>query len=210
MVCLVGAIAWYEIHATRVFFEPARLLSRFPVENAAVFSADFTLLREAGLLSESKAAVEPDYRKFVDATGFDYKRDLDFVVASFSTSGNYYIARGRFNWPKLRAYAAQQGGGCYQDLCRMPGSTPERRISFLPLRSDAIAVAVSTYDLAASRLVNAGAPVAANLPHRAGVAVHAGRGAQRRHRLERSLGHLCRFGKYGSRGGNCSAGGKRD
>lgn len=164
VVCLGAAALLYQVHATRSFFEPAHLLSRFPVEDAAVLSADFAMLRKAGMLTESKTALEPDYRKFVDGSGFDYKRDLDAVTASFSASGNYYIARGRFNWPKLRAYAAQQGGSCYQDLCRMPGSTPERRISFLSLRSDTIALAVSTNDLAASRLTNEGAPVTANIP----------------------------------------------
>ncbi|HYA16584.1 MAG TPA: hypothetical protein VEF06_03915 [Bryobacteraceae bacterium] len=164
VVCLGGAVAAYEIHATHVFFEPANLLSRFPVEDAAVLSADFALLRKAGMLNESKTALEPDYRNFVDGTGFDYKRDLDSVTASFSASGNYFIARGRFDWKKLRAWAAQQGGSCYQDLCRMQGSTPGRRISFLPLRGDTIALAVSTNDLAASRLANAGAPVTGNIP----------------------------------------------
>jgi hypothetical protein len=164
LVCLGGAGVWCRLHASRTFSEPSRLLSRFPVEDAAVMSADFSLLRKAGMLNESKGALEPDYKKFLDATGFDYKRDLDSVTASFSASGNYYIARGRFDWPKLRAYAAQQGGSCYRDLCRMAGSTPERRISFLPLRNDTIALAVSTNDLAASRMTAEGPRVTGAIP----------------------------------------------
>ena len=46
----------------------------------------------------------------------------------------------------------------------MQGSAPDRHISFLPLRNDAIALAVSTNDLAAGALMNAGQPVAADLP----------------------------------------------
>ena len=46
----------------------------------------------------------------------------------------------------------------------MQGSTPERHISFLPLRGDAIALAVSTNDLAAARLVTAGQPVTGSIP----------------------------------------------
>ena len=160
----VAAVLAYRLHATHSFFEQHSLLSRFPAEDAAVLSIDFTALRSAGLLTASKAPPEPDYKRFVDATGFDYKRDLDSVAATFSDSGNFYIARGRFDWTKLRAYAARSGGACYQQLCRMPGSTPERHISFLPLRNDAIALAVSTNDLAATRLANPSAPLTAALP----------------------------------------------
>jgi hypothetical protein len=46
----------------------------------------------------------------------------------------------------------------------MQGSKPERRISFLPLRDDFMALAVSSDDLAATRLTNTGQPVAAPLP----------------------------------------------
>src|SRR5580704_8509955 len=102
----------------RRFSDPRTLLSRFPVEDAIVLGADFASVRRAGLLSDPKLPLEPEYRQFLDGTGFDYRKDLDSVLASFSKSGNFYIARGRFNWPRLRDYAAHQGGSCYQDLCR--------------------------------------------------------------------------------------------
>lgn len=129
-----------------------------------MLNVDLAAVRGAGLLPAQQGPVEPEYRQFLDGTGFDYRKDLDSVVASFSASGNFYIARGRFDWPKLRDYAARQGGSCYQDLCRMPGSTPQRRISFLPLRKDVIALAVSTDDLAANRLTHVGDAVTASLP----------------------------------------------
>src|SRR5580704_4667831 len=160
----LGAVVIYRIHATRAFFNPPALLSRFPAEDALVMSADFSALRRAGLLAASKSPLEPEYKQFLEGTGFDYKRDLDSVVASFSRSGTFFIARGRFDWKKLRAYAAREGGSCYQDLCRIQGSTPERHISFLPLRDDALALAVSTNDLAATRLTNAAEPVTTPLP----------------------------------------------
>lgn len=138
---------------SREFFEPRHLLSRFPVEDATVVSIDFAALRAGGFLAPSKnAAIEPDYKAFVEATGFDYRRDLDLVIATLGPSGNYFIAKGRFQWDRLQGYASTQGGSCYEKLCRMPGSTPERRISFLPLRDDAIAIGVSTNDLAATKL----------------------------------------------------------
>ena len=163
-IALVGGAAWFRIHARRAFFDPPALLSRFPAEDALVLSADFATLRRAGLLTESKTPLEPEYKQFLDGTGFDYRRDLDTLVASLSRSGTFFIARGRFDWKKLRDYAARQGGSCYQNLCRMQGSTPERHISFLPLRDDALALAVSTDDLAASRLTKTASRVTASLP----------------------------------------------
>jgi hypothetical protein len=159
-----GGFAMYNIHRANVFFEPHALLSRFPAEEAAVLSVNVGLLRETGFLSESKAPLEADYKQFLEGTGFDYRRDLDFLVASFSSKGNFFIARGRFDWTKLRAYTAKQGGSCYQQLCRVQGSTPDRHISFLPLRDDAIALAVGTNDLAVSALTTPGAPVTTVLP----------------------------------------------
>jgi len=164
VVLATAGFVWFRIHRTNAFFEPHALLGRFPVEEAVVLSADFKSLRQAGLLTGSKAPLEADYKQFLDGTGFDYRRDLDLVVASFSAHGNYFIARGHFNWAKMRDYVVKQGGSCYQQLCRVQGSTPDRHISFLPLRDDAIALAVSTNDLAATAMTNASQPIAAELP----------------------------------------------
>jgi len=162
--CATGAAVVMKLRDARSFADPHRLLSRFPVEDATVLRIDFSALRRGGFLTASKSPLEPEYRQFLEGTGFDYRRDLDLLVASFSKSGNYFIAEGRFDWNKLRDYAARQGGSCYEDLCRMPGSTPQRHISFLPLRSGVLALAVSTDDLAVSHLAKEGAPVTAQLP----------------------------------------------
>ncbi len=161
---MAGALyAWRE-RETGLFFRPASLFSRFPAEDATALSIDVAALRRAGLLSSSKGTLEPEYQAFLDGTGFDYRRDLDLVAASFSRSGNYFIAHGRFDWNKLRDYAVKQGGSCYEQLCRMQGSQPDRHISFLPLQSDTMALAVGPDDLAASRLSRPGTPVSAELP----------------------------------------------
>jgi hypothetical protein len=161
---LVSGAVWFRIHSRRVFFDPKLLLSRFPAGDSLAMSIDVATLRAAGMLEESKAPLEPDYKHFLDGTGFDYKRDLDSVVASFSGSGNFFIARGRFNWGKIQAYAVREGGSCYKDLCRIQGSKPERHISFLPLRDDAIALAVSMDDLAATQLTKTGLPITTAIP----------------------------------------------
>ena len=162
---LTGAVVLYvEQRRTQAFFDPASLLARFPAEGGSALGVDLKMLRAAGLLARAAGPEEAEYKEFLEGTGLDYRRDLDFVIASFSRSGNYFIARGRFDWNKLRQYAVRQGGSCYENLCRMQGSRPERRISFLPLRDDTIALAVSADDLAASKLLHPGPPVTAHIP----------------------------------------------
>src|SRR5438874_7891716 len=123
-----------------------RSLARLPSENAAVLSIDFAALRRGGvfdLLSGPVVAEEPEYKTFVEKTGFNYRRDLDHAFISFPSGGVYFLVSGRFDWKRLEAYAREQGGGCSSGLCRMPGSQPTRKISFFPLRSNLLAMAVS-------------------------------------------------------------------
>jgi len=136
---------------------PGGMLQRLPAHNAITLFLDFEALRQGGVLklvSPSKAIEEPDYQAFVGATGFDYRRDLDLAAASFSNDGEFIVIKGRFDWKKLSAYAIAQGGTCEGRLCRMPGSTPERRISFFPLQSNLLALAVSSDSFAATRLAD--------------------------------------------------------
>jgi hypothetical protein len=133
-------------------FDP---LSHLPTADATVASIDVAALRRAGLLSVFAAkpqTEEAEYLNFVQSTGFDYQKDLENVAATFTSDATYFIVRGRFDWVKLESFAKANGGGCYERLCHLPGSVPERRISFLPLQSNVMALAVSTDDLAAARL----------------------------------------------------------
>jgi hypothetical protein len=63
------------------------------------------------------------------------------------------LVRGRFNWKTLTTYVRTQGGTCYNAFCRVLGSTPERHVSFFPLRPGVIAIAVSKDEWAASQLM---------------------------------------------------------
>jgi len=163
-VCLAAAGAVWKWRESSAFFDTRALLSRFPAEDGTVVRVDFALLRKAGLLGEAKAPLEPEYQEFVQGTGFNYRTDLNLLIASASAGGTYFIAGGRFDWDKLKAYAARHGGSCFENLCRAEGSVPERHISFLKLRSDAIALAVAKDDLAVARLANQGTPVTGVIP----------------------------------------------
>ncbi len=130
-------------------------LERLPTQDAVVFYIDFAALRRGGLLqllAGSKASEEPEYKVFVLKTDFDYKRDLDAVLACFTPRAKYLVVKGRFDWGSLQSYARDQGGTCRDVLCRMNGSTPERKISYFPLRPNLMGLAVSPDDSAAIEL----------------------------------------------------------
>ncbi len=134
---------------------PAQLMRRLPTKNALVFAVDFQALRRSGvlqMLDGTKMGQEADYQKFVADTQFNYAKDLDYALASFGPTGKYILAKGRFDWNALRAYAYKQGGQCYNAVCRMPGSAPERRISFFPVQAGLMALAVAPEDDAAARM----------------------------------------------------------
>jgi hypothetical protein len=159
-LALVAGGVWLGLYArARVSAQsPAGMLRRLPAQNAAVLFVDFDALRRGGflkLLSPSKTGEEPDYQGFVRASGFDYRNDLDLAAVSFSNDGTFFVIKGRFDWKKLESYAESQGGTCLSHMCRMPGSTPERRISFSPLQSNLMALAVSNDSSAVIRLQEA-------------------------------------------------------
>jgi hypothetical protein len=58
-----------------------------------------------------------------------------------------------------------EGGRCYNSLCRLQGSTPDRRISFFPLQSKLMALAVSQDESAALRMQDAGGGPEAEVPN---------------------------------------------
>ena len=145
----VWGVARFRYHSLRT---TADWLQRLPTQDAVVFYIDFAALRRGGvlqMLAGSKVAEEPEYKVFVMKTGFDYTRDLDAVMACFTPRAKYLVVKGRFDWNSLGSYAREQGGACRDALCRMSGSTPERKISFFPLRPDLMGLAVGPDDSAA-------------------------------------------------------------
>jgi hypothetical protein len=164
----VGGAAWYRSRT----MSPAALLKHFPDSDALIVYVDFAALRRGGvlnLLDSPKVTQDPEYQTFVAKTAFNYKQDLDTAILAFAPTGKYLLLRGRFDWKSLRTYVNSEGGNCYNSLCRMQGSTPERRISFFPLQSNLMALAVSEDESAAVRMqATAGWPVP-EMPHDAPV-----------------------------------------
>jgi hypothetical protein len=128
------------------------MFRRLPTDDALVLFVDFAALRNGGilqLLDGSKVGEDPEYRSFVNKTEFDYKQDLDTAMVAFSPKGKYMLLRGRFDWKSLSSYVRGVDGMCNNSFCRMAGSTPDRRISFFPIQSDMMALAVSPEEAAA-------------------------------------------------------------
>jgi hypothetical protein len=163
VVFVTAAVWWFR---TRPIGPTAQYL-RLPSRDAAILFVNFDELRRAGLLellAGSNAAQDPEYRRFVAATEFDYARDLDAAMVAFAPSGKYLLLNGRFHWADLRAYALSHDGDCPGSVCRMLGSSPDRHISYSPLRRGTLALAVSTDDLAVERLGRAAEGAAPQLP----------------------------------------------
>ncbi|HXB71499.1 MAG TPA: hypothetical protein VNY05_24905 [Candidatus Acidoferrales bacterium] len=168
----LGGLNWYRSRALTVM----NMLQRLPVQDALIVYIDFSELRRGGilaLLDGSKVGEDADYKKFVQQTEFDYKQDLDSALLAFAPAGKYMLLSGRFEWTSLKKYVQTQGGSCINLLCRMAGSDPSRHISFLPVQSNLMALAVSSDESAALRMTEVAsrqgpdipnAPVWASLP----------------------------------------------
>lgn len=98
---------------------------------------------------------EPEYQEFVSKTGFDYRRDLDRLVALVGEPHSYYVVSGRFDWNKISTYV----GSCVKGVCSMPASQPGKYISLMQLGNGAIAIAVSPKQLAVGEMEAVRKPV---------------------------------------------------
>jgi hypothetical protein len=160
---LWGAI-WYRSRA----LSSAAMFKRLPTDDAVVLYIDFSRLRAAGILEmldSSKVGQDLEYQNFVRKTDFDYKQDLDAAMIAFAPKGKYMLLKGRFDWKSLKSYVLDNDGKCNNSVCKMPGSMPEKRISFFPMQSNIMAMAVSDDDVAALRMNDVDPRPDAEIPH---------------------------------------------
>ena len=136
-------------------YDAPRLVQCLPSDRALHLYLNVGLLRSGGildLLAGSQGAEEPEYKKFVEETGFNYRTDLDAVAAAFRDGDNYFAVQGRFQWNRLADYARSHQGACEQSMCNMPASQPGKTISFALVRRDVLALAVAG-DKQAARVI---------------------------------------------------------
>jgi len=94
------------------------LVSLLPADSAYLFYADLATLRASSFLARLAALAptpkaDPEYARFVQATGFDYARDLDRVALAAwpgsQTKLTVALAEGRFDGEKISNYALRSG-----------------------------------------------------------------------------------------------------
>jgi hypothetical protein len=113
-----GMIAYYAggfqpVSASAV----ANELRYVPADATLVAYADVRAIMDSDLRSRLKAAIpmhEQGQKEFQEQTGIDIERDIDYVVASLSTSAQkaapLVVARGRFNDTQLEGLIREHGG----------------------------------------------------------------------------------------------------
>jgi hypothetical protein len=145
LICAAAAVYYFRRGTFRTF-DAAAMVECLPPDRATNVYLDVDALRRSGILdlvAGSKAAEDPEYRHFVNESGFDYRTDLDAVAAGFLNGNTFLVLRGRFDLKKLSKYAQAQGGNCQNSMCSMTASTPDHFISFYPLASNVLALAVT-------------------------------------------------------------------
>lgn len=158
LICIV-AIGIVYFARQRRGATPAELVTFLPRSDASVLYVDVHALRQSGLLGlivGSKVTGDLEYKEFIDQTHFDYGRDLDALAASFQGEQVYFVLRGRFDWKSLIGFAMKHGGKCLNSFCSVASSKPNRLISFFPLQSNLMGLALSpdpsaAYELAPRR-----------------------------------------------------------
>ena len=131
------------------------MLAFLPSGDGTVFFIDVAELRQAGmlkLLTGSKPISDPEYQEFVHQTHFEYGTSLDAVAGKVNRQGIFAIARGRFEWSKLRDYAKAHGGFCVKRICSVPSSKAGRWLMFSPIQPDVMALTFSANSSAVEKL----------------------------------------------------------
>jgi len=143
ITAMLWGIDYYRHRFVRSDRDLFRLL---PPGDATVFYLNVAALRHAGLLrllTGAKTAEEADYRSFVRETHFDYERDVDAIAGAVANQQAFFAIRGRFDWSRLRQYAAAHGGDCRGSLCETPATHAGRWLSFQAIQPDVMALALS-------------------------------------------------------------------
>jgi hypothetical protein len=154
ILAVILATAWLYFHSHGRDSQSARedLLWHLPADSTSVVYLDFRELRASAFLSQILAwaprpQMEEEYEKFVQATGFDYERDLDQLGISFSGPAQnpktMAVAEGRFDRKKIESYSTHFGTlktANGKTIYAVNLSSPARTAYFTFLRDDEVAI----------------------------------------------------------------------
>jgi hypothetical protein len=150
LAAVVAGLSFW-LWAPRESTSRADLLTLMPADANAVGFLDLQQFRSSPFLTQllswaPQAAPDSDYAQFMQATRFDYERDMDRIALAFNRQAQipwvYAIAEGRFDRKRIEAYAAQFSSLKTADgktLYSVPVSGSERKAYFSFLRDDRIA-----------------------------------------------------------------------
>lgn len=129
----------------------AGILALMPADATAVGFVDLQQLRGSPFLVQlmswaPQPAPDSDYAQFLQATGFNYERDLDRLALALHRQEQgpvvFAVAEGRFDRKKIEAYAWQFGSLKTADgktLFAVPIHGSQRKAYFTFLRDDRVA-----------------------------------------------------------------------
>jgi len=129
----------------------AEMLALIPEDAGAVVYVDLAQLRSSPFLEQlfhwaPQPAPDGDYGQFLQATGFNYERDLDRLALAINnqsrTPSAFAVADGRFDRKKIEPYAARYGWLKTADgktLFAVPLNGSSRKVFFTFLRDDRMA-----------------------------------------------------------------------
>jgi hypothetical protein len=153
LAVLIAAAILVWLHGPGRGPDARSLLAELPAGDGLTVFVDARALRQSGILQRlagEAGAESEEYRGFVSATGFEYRRDLDAFVLRSEDGRRWIVAAARLDYAKLRRYFLAHGGRCVSELCSMQGSAPERQISWARLKSGRLGMAVNPDPLAAA------------------------------------------------------------
>lgn len=158
-IALVAAavLLWFRLPLRRA--DARSLLDALPAGDGLTVFVDARALRQTGMLQRiagEAGAEDEEYKRFVEATGFEYRRDLDAAVLRADNGRRWIVVEARIDEGRLRRYFLAHGGRCFSGLCSMQGSTPERQISWMRLGRRRWGIAVSPDPLAAAAFTDEG------------------------------------------------------
>lgn len=166
-VLISGALAGYLFWVrSRTVPTVAERIQRLPAAVPTVF-VDLDALRRSGILdlmAGQRVSEDPEYRRFVDAIGFDYRNDLDSVLVAYRQQDVFILATGRFDWKLIKDFTTHNGGSCRNGICMMGASRQGRYISYVPLSNALVGLAVSTDPWAVETLRGEKAPSTVPVP----------------------------------------------
>jgi hypothetical protein len=152
MAILTSAFfAYRHWRSSDLLFSRADILAQMPVDANAVLFVDLGQLRSSPFLAQlldwaPQPSPDSDYAQFLQATGFDYERDLDRLALAVNRQPQsiaaFAVAEGRFDRKKIESYAAQFGSLKTADgktLYAIPMKGSARKAFFVFLRDNRIA-----------------------------------------------------------------------